>query len=112
MGTLHGTVAMHDGKPHFRHDDGGGYSEPVAIVAFWRMPDGASRFEGRTAIWSNTGGKHYSVFGDRGEKLTEYHAGDGPPDHTERREIPPPKTRLETRYLRGRWERKYAKGWR
>lgn len=112
MGQLTGIVEVLEGKPYFRHESAC-YSEPTLAIAWWRLPDSATRFEGCECHWSNTGGPHWTVQRGGGRILTyPDHRRGAKPDRHETQPIPPPKTRLETRWGDGHWQKKYAKGWR
>jgi len=106
-----GTIDLVDGVPHVKYVTTD-WTEPIRVTLWWPLPAATGRVEQGAACWSD--GSGWLVSAPIWGSLRFGMPNGGQTEAVRRTEepVPPPRTRCETRWHNGRWEKLLArKGW-
>jgi hypothetical protein len=112
---MDGTIEHINGVPHVRFEDVCTF-EPTRMIRWWPLPSARDLVEDGDRV-EYLGNGVERIRGNWGPCLSYRdfflpQGGDTKAARTQAVPIPPPKTKLETRWNNGRWERLTARGWR
>jgi hypothetical protein len=105
-----GVIVILEGVPHVQTTHTS-WDEPVRLYHYWPLPGATGKVEDGDRVHSSSGGMEIvqTRMGSRRFWLPQ--GGDTKAALVDEEPVPPPRTRLETRWHQGSWEKKTSKGW-
>jgi len=106
------TIQERDGKL-FIMTKSRSFDEPITICNYYAIGVASKHYQDRIGLHvryaQSGGGVYYDL---EGQAYRLEHGGQTKPTYSETIPIEKPKTRLQIRYVRGRWEKLTSKGWK